>query len=193
WRLRQDRGDVDAMKAAAAETVAAAKGTPLLESGAAAPARTGGAVAAIADGSNGSGGNGAPQDTPAPGRAPAARVPENCTVNVAILPAHDEADEISGVMLAQLLEFRGYCAFPQPVTRLASELLETVEQKAAHVVVVSAMPPAAVAHSRYLCKRLHARFPEQNMVVGLWTMKGDLQKASERVACAGTVQVSSTF
>ena len=55
------------------------------------------------------------------------------------------------------------------------------------------MPPAAVAHSRYLCKRLHARFPEQNMVVGLWTMKGDLQKASERVACAGTVQVSSTF
>jgi hypothetical protein len=55
------------------------------------------------------------------------------------------------------------------------------------------MPPAAVAHSRYLCKRLHARFPDLNMVVGLWTMKGDLKMARERVTCAASVQVTSTF
>jgi hypothetical protein len=55
------------------------------------------------------------------------------------------------------------------------------------------MPPAAVAHSRYLCKRLHARFPEVNMVVGLWTMRGDLKKAKDRVTCIATVQVATTF
>jgi hypothetical protein len=128
-----------------------------------------------------------------PEREPAGRVPGDCTVNVAVLPAHDEADEISGLMLAQLLEFRGYCAFPMSVAKLASELVEAVEQKAAHVVVVPAMPPAAVAHSRYLCKRLHGRFPDVNMVVGLWTMKGDLKKARDRVTCIAGVQVSSTF
>jgi predicted PurR-regulated permease PerM len=199
WRLRQDRSDADAMKAAAAATVAAAKGTGVMDSGAAAPPRT----AADAKGGNGTNGNGksavpptspAPlPEAPVPEREPAGHVPKDCTVNVALLPAHDEADEISGLMLAQLLEFRGYCAFPMSVTKLASELVEAVEQKAAHMVVVSAMPPAAVAHSRYLCKRLHARFPDVNMVVGLWTMRGDLIKAKERVTCIASVQVSSTF
>jgi hypothetical protein len=200
WRLRQDRMHADTMKAAAAATVAAAKGTGVMDSGPATPSRTAGE----GKGGNGTNGNGKPAvvpptspaplpDAPVPEREPARHVPEGCTVNVALLPAHDEADEISGLMLAQLLEFRGYCAFPMSVTKLASELVESVEEKAAHMVVVSAMPPAAVAHSRYLCKRLHARFPDVNMVVGLWTMRGDLKKARERVTCIATVQVSSTF
>jgi predicted PurR-regulated permease PerM len=202
WRLRQERTDADAMKAAAAMTVEAAKGTAALTGAAAHPERTVDPAATAAGASgNGKGADGKVSgvagtnavDAPVPERRPATRVPDNCTVNVAILPAHDEADEISGLMLAQVLEFRGYCAFPMSVTKLASELVEAVEEKQAHVVVVSAMPPAAVAHSRYLCKRLHARFPELNMVVGLWTMKGDLKKAKERVTCAGTVQVTSTF
>jgi hypothetical protein len=61
------------------------------------------------------------------------------------------------------------------------------------VVVVSALPPAAVAHARYLCKRLHARFPEVNTVVGLWTVKGDLKKARERIACSTTVKLATEF
>jgi predicted PurR-regulated permease PerM len=208
WRLRQERTDADAMKEAAAMTVEAAKGTAALTSGAAAPERArepaGGAGAPASGNGRGTNGksaggagpgaaDGSALDEPIAERQPATRVPDNCTVNVAILPAHDEADEISGLMLAQVLEFRGYCAFAMSVTKLASELVESVEEKQAHVVVVSAMPPAAVAHSRYLCKRLHARFPDLNMVVGLWTMRGDLKKAKERVTCAGTVQMTSNF
>ena len=94
-------------------------------------------------------------------------------------------------MLQQLLEFRGYCAFSVSVTRLASEMIQAVEKRDAHAVVISALPPAAVAHSRYLCKRLHARFPDINMVVGLWTLKGDVNKAKDRVTCEGTVQVAT--
>jgi hypothetical protein len=203
WRLRQDRTDAEAMKSAAAVTVAAAKGTGVMESGSAPvlqqllpAALTGdhGTDNGAAPGGNGHPAAAAPDapDTPEE-RAPAVRVPKDCTVNVVITPAHDEADEISGLMLAQVLEFRGYCAFAQSVTKLASELVEAVETKGAHVVVVSAMPPAAVAHSRYLCKRLHARFPEINMVVGLWTMRGDVKKAKDRVTCIGTVHVATTF
>jgi predicted PurR-regulated permease PerM len=198
WRVRLDRTDADAMKAAAAATVAAAKGTPALDTTPPSPAAT--PVVAGPVGGNGKAatspapGGGPPAVTDAaPGRRPATRVPENCTVNVVVLPAHDEADEISGLMLAQLLEFRGYCAFTVSVAKLASEMLEAADQHGAHAVVVSAMPPAAVAHSRYLCKRLHARFPDLKMVVGLWTMKGDLKKAKERVTCEGSVQVTATF
>jgi len=31
------------------------------------------------------------------------------------------------------------------------------------------------------------------MVVGLWTMRGDVKKAKERVTCADPVQVTTTF
>lgn len=193
WRLRLERTDADAMKVAAAATVAAAKGTGTMDAGPALPVEAPNPAPAA--------GNGRPAlvdpvVAPAegsPGRRPAVDVPKHCSVNVVILPAHDEADDISGRMLAQLLAFRGYCASPVSVTKLASEMVETVDADGAHVVVVSAMPPAAVAHSRYLCKRLHGRFPDIKMVVGLWTMKGDLTKAKDRVTCEGAVQVSSTF
>lgn len=193
WRLRLDRTDADAMKVAAAATVAAAKGTGTMDKGSALPIEAPSAAPAV--------GNGrpllvdpvVPPAEGSPGRRPAVDVPKNCPVNVVILPAHDEADDISARMLAQLLDFRGYCAFPVSVTKLASEMVEMVDTNDAHVVVVSAMPPAAVAHSRYLCKRLHGRFPDVKMVVGLWTMKGDLTKAKDRVTCEGAVHVSSTF
>ena len=205
WRLRQDRSSAEAMKVAAAATVEAAKGAGTLDSGAALPAKT--SPSAKVAGGNGKGlldairpapvgaaaSPPAPTDEPPPDRKPARDVPKGCTVNVVVLPAYDEADEISGLMLAQILEFRGYCAFAQSMTKLASELIEAVAEKEAHVTVVSAMPPAAVAHSRYLCKRLHARFPNSAMVVGLWTMRGDLNKAKDRVTCIDSVQVARTF
>jgi hypothetical protein len=122
-----------------------------------------------------------------------AKLPKDCVVNILVLPAHDEADEIVGLMLAQLLEFQGYCAFAESVTKLAGEMVEEVARKNASLVVVSAMPPAAVAHSRYLCKRIHAKYPEMGMIVGLWSFGGDLKKATDRISCVGSVSVMSAM
>jgi hypothetical protein len=80
------------------------------------------------------------------------------------------------------------------VAALASEMLDAVEQRQAHIVVVSALPPGAVSYSRYLCKRVHARFGNSlPMAVGLWTIKGDLKKARERITCAADVQLATTL
>jgi len=195
WRERQDRSDADAIKSAAADTVEAAKGGAAKVSESPAPDRVARAApkGPAANGGNGKAAPPAAAADVAPALPPVVRVPVGCTVNVVILPAHDEADEISSLMLAQLLEFRGYCPLPVSVTKLASEMVETIGEKAAHVVAVSAMPPAAATHARYLCKRVHARFPEAKMVVGLWTAKGDLARAKDRVACEGSVYVTSTF
>jgi hypothetical protein len=120
-------------------------------------------------------------------------VRENSTINIVILPAHDEADEIVGMMLTQLLTFQGYQATTVAVHALASEMVEVVSKEEAHMVVVSAMPPAAVTHSRYLCKRLHLAFPNINMLVGLWTMKANLQKAKDRITCVASVAVTTSL
>lgn len=120
-------------------------------------------------------------------------IPKGCSVNVVCLPAHDESDEIAGMMLTELLGDRGYCAFAVSAEKLASEMLEIVEARHAHLVVISALPPAATAHARYLCKRLHAKDSEINMVVGLWTAKDDLSKAKDRITCDRSVTLSTSF
>lgn len=122
-----------------------------------------------------------------------AHLPQGCSVNILTLPARDEADELAGLMLSQCLEFRGYCAFNLSASALAGEMLETVESKKADVVVVSALPPAAVTYSRYLCKRLHGRFDELNMLIGAWTIKGDLKRAKERIACSQAIDLVPTL
>jgi len=105
---------------------------------------------------------------------------------VICLPARDTADEIAAMMLAQLLEYEGYQAEYVSVERLASEYLELVEKKNVQVVLISALPPAAVTHARYLVKRLRTRFPDLKIIVGLWTASGPLERAKIRLESAGT-------
>jgi len=112
-------------------------------------------------------------------------IPRQPSVIVLCLPAHDEADEIVGLMLAQLLELKGQRAIAASQVSLAGELLELVQEHEAGAVCISALPPAALAHSRYLCKRLHVKFPELPTVVGLWTSKADPKKSLDRLACHG--------
>ena len=92
-------------------------------------------------------------------------------------------------MLVQLLELKGQSAIAVSQVSLAGEMLGLVQEHDAGVVCISALPPAALAHSRYLCKRLHGKFPELPTVVGLWTSKVDPKKSLDRLACPGPVHL----
>ena len=107
--------------------------------------------------------------------------------SVLCLPARTEADEITALMLAQVLETKGCVVQAVSVTSLADEMVDLVDEYTAEVVCVSATPPAAVMHARYLCKRLRERLPEIKLVVGLWDAQGDLTKAKERIGCDAIV------
>jgi len=114
--------------------------------------------------------------------------PEEPAATVLCLPAQDGADEIAGLMLAQLLELKGLRA-----TAASQASLELVAQQGATAVCISALPPAALAHSRYLCKRLSARFPGLPAVAGLWTSKVDPKKSQERLGCGGPVKLVTSL
>jgi predicted PurR-regulated permease PerM len=103
------------------------------------------------------------------------------------LPARSEADEIAALMAAQVFESPGRVVDSVPVTFLTGELVDLVDQQTADVICISATPPAAVMHARYLCKRLRARLPTVKLVVGLWDAQGDLTKATERIGCGARV------
>jgi methylmalonyl-CoA mutase cobalamin-binding subunit len=102
---------------------------------------------------------------------------------VLCLPAHDQADEIVAAMLSQILQTHGFQTRYIAQPALASEMVETAAQRRSSILCISAMPPAAAAHVRYLCKRLRATHPDLSMIVGLWTAKGDLDRAKQRIAC----------
>lgn len=114
-------------------------------------------------------------------------------VRILCLPARDAADEIAGMMFTQVLRRNGFTAEAVSVHALASEMIEQVRSKKADVVVISALPPSAVGHARYLCIRLHQNFPEIKIVIGLWTSKADLTKAKGRISGDGTSPVFSAF
>ena len=117
-------------------------------------------------------------------------VPKTPGVIVLCLPAHDEADEVIGMMLVQLLELNGQRAIAASQTSLASELLGLVEEHQAGAVCISALPPAALSHSRYLTKRLRAKFPDLPILVGLWTSTADPKRLLDRLACRAPVRLT---
>jgi predicted PurR-regulated permease PerM len=108
-------------------------------------------------------------------------------LSIFCLPARSEADAIAAMMLAQVLETKGCVVQAVSVTSLAGEMIDLIDPRTAAVVCLSATPPAAVMHARYLCKRLRSRLPKVKMVVGLWDAQVDLNKARERIGCDAIV------
>jgi hypothetical protein len=120
-------------------------------------------------------------------------LPRGSVVKVLCLPAYDESDEIAAIMLAQLLEARGYQAASVSVEQLASEMVSTVQSHQTDLVCVSSLPPAAIRHVRYLCKRLCGNIPGVAMLIGLWDFEGNAADAKERIGCPPDVQVCTSF
>jgi hypothetical protein len=104
-------------------------------------------------------------------------------LHVLCLPARDEADEIVGVMLAQILESAGHRAQCIPVAA-TSELLAQVREEKPDVVCISALPPFAIPHARSLYSKLHAQEPSLKIIVGLWHFSGDAGSVSRRLGLA---------
>jgi predicted PurR-regulated permease PerM/methanogenic corrinoid protein MtbC1 len=123
------------------------------------------------------------EKTEAPRRA---SLPKDCAVKVMVLPARGVSDEIVGRMLGQLLELRGYCLTYAGAASLTSEMVGQIEKEKPDIVAVSAMPPAAVAHARYLCKRISERFAQTPTIVAVWDTDTDLNRARKRIACRET-------
>ncbi|HEX2973580.1 MAG TPA: AI-2E family transporter [Tepidisphaeraceae bacterium] len=99
------------------------------------------------------------------------------------IPARDEADAIVAMMLAQVLQIADYPARYIPKSSLASDMVDTAVQRQSKIICLSAMPPAAAAHVRYLAKRLEGRLAESKFIIGLWGARGDLARIKERVHC----------
>lgn len=121
------------------------------------------------------------------------RIPaENRAVKVVCVPARDEADEIAGTMLAQLLEKSGLRASCVPLQR-SSEMIARAMLARPDVVCISALPPFALVHARALYNKLRAQSPEMKIIVGLWNYPGDVERIAARLQLAEGSRMAITL
>jgi predicted PurR-regulated permease PerM len=99
---------------------------------------------------------------------------------VLCVPAHDQADEITAAMLAQLLEHEGFIALSFPIGENVEEVLELMQPTDADLICVSALPPFAFSPAKSACRRIRSRFPKTKLAAGIWGFGGDPKKAMAR-------------
>ena len=131
-----------------------------------------------------------PAEAAADGGAPDARF---ANARIVCLPARDDADELVGMMLAQLLRRAGINNARFLAIGTVDNMLDEVAQGKFQIACISALPPFAVGQARSLCKRLRARFPDLAIVIGLWGFTGGVPKAQQRVGPGCTDAVATTL
>jgi predicted PurR-regulated permease PerM/methylmalonyl-CoA mutase cobalamin-binding subunit len=114
-------------------------------------------------------------------------------VTVFGIPAGNEADQLTLEMLAHQMRPTG-CRFVTGSAQATSgELVANIREEDPQVIVLSALAPQSVAHTRYLCKRLHTAFPDKKLVVGCWGYRADLDRIRERLQKSGADHIGTTL
>jgi predicted PurR-regulated permease PerM/methanogenic corrinoid protein MtbC1 len=100
---------------------------------------------------------------------------------IVCLPVRDDADEIIGIMLAQLLERAGFSAIAIPIGSVEG-MLDEVAAMNPEVVCLSALPPYAISHARGIYRRLRRQQPQAKVIIGLWNYTEDPVKAAIEIS-----------
>jgi predicted PurR-regulated permease PerM len=121
--------------------------------------------------------------------------PSRPTPRVPVLayPASDQFDHAGLEMLRQLLDPGKWDVEIVGVETLTAELLELVEEKKPSLVCIGSLPPGGLARTRYLCKRLRARFPKLKIFVGHWGLQSNFDRDTEQLREAGADEVTHTL
>jgi len=109
------------------------------------------------------------------------RIADVLSRKIACLPVRDDADEIAGVMLAQLLDRAGYSAIAIPIGSVDGMLAEAVKAEP-EIVCLSALPPYAISHARGIYRRLRMQQPTVKIIIGLWNYPEDPVKAATEIS-----------
>jgi predicted PurR-regulated permease PerM len=105
--------------------------------------------------------------------------------------AGDEAGEVALGMLELLLRPHAIVLELDSAHTLPGEVLSLVAAKNPTIVCVASIRPGDLAHTRYLCMRLRARFPHVKIVVGRWGGKD--QGEHDQLLAAGADAVGATL
>jgi predicted PurR-regulated permease PerM len=114
-------------------------------------------------------------------------------LRVLACPARDQADRLALEMVRQLLDPAKWVVEIAAVETMTADLVAQVAEQAPALVCIGALPPGGLAHARYLCKRLRARFPEVKILVGRWGLTGGVEANRDQFQEAGADLTATTM
>jgi AI-2E family transporter len=114
-------------------------------------------------------------------------------LRVLCIPAKSEFDQLTGLMLQQALAVIGIASGLADVDARPKEQADRVDEHRSDIVCISALPPTGLLHSRDLAKRLRARFPHLEIVVGLWGSEMSSEQALGSLRIAGPCSFVTTL
>jgi hypothetical protein len=76
---------------------------------------------------------------------------------------------------------------------MTADLVARVAEQAPALVCIGALPPGGLAHTRYLCKKLRARFPKVKIVVGRWGLTDNVEANRAQLQEAGADLTATTI
>lgn len=92
---------------------------------------------------------------------------------VICISANDQADELTGQMLVQLMEQAHHQTLLLPAASVSSEILDSLASETSTVIFISALPPFAFSQARAICQRVRAHLPHNRIIIGLWNPTED--------------------
>lgn len=122
----------------------------------------------------------APESSSAGAGTPLNPIMPNSSKMIVCVPARDDADEIVGTMLVQLLEQAGHRSQCIPLGTIV-EMIALIDDAKPDILCISALPPFAISHARNLYLRLRDHSPTLKIMMGLWGFPGDATKMAGRM------------
>jgi predicted PurR-regulated permease PerM len=112
-------------------------------------------------------------------------------VRIVGCPVRDEAEELALLMCRQLLAPTRYEMEVLGDEALTSEVVDQVAEKRPALICIVSLPPGGLAQTRYLCKRLRVRFPDNRVLVG--RLETPTANHRDALLAAGADKVATTL
>jgi hypothetical protein len=105
--------------------------------------------------------------------------PKHHDFAVVCVSANDQADELTSLMLGQLMERTSHQTLLLPAASVSGEILDTLAHEPNTVIFINALPPFAFSQARAICQRVRSHLPHNRIIIGLWNPGEDPDQASE--------------
>jgi predicted PurR-regulated permease PerM len=114
-------------------------------------------------------------------------------VRILAYPASDEIDELALAMLPHSLSVSPDHLQTMTVDSLSSDVLTAIDKDSPALVIIVSLPEGGLAQTRYLSKRLRARFPDLPILIGRWGLTENQDQVRKRLLASGASDVSFTL
>ena len=108
-------------------------------------------------------------------------------------PARDEIDAVALAIAGRLIDATRWQVEILGPSMLTSEVAQLVEERRPALVCIGSVAPGGVSHTRHLCKRLRARCPDLNLVVGRFGLHDESADEQQQLVEGGADHIATTM